>query len=905
MPITTAEEFFSVLEKSNLLTADRLAEVRRGISGGEDATSLARTLARDGLLTRWQAGQLLAGRRVFFLGKYKLIDFLGHGGMGSVFLAEHTMMNRRVALKVISKQIGEDPASLDRFLAEARTIAALDHPNIVQAYSVDNEGSQYYIVMEFIDGVDLQRLVETEGRMDYERAVDYVRQAAEGLSHAHQRNMVHCDIKPSNLLVNRQGVVKILDMGLARAVGHQAEQAAGPEEAVLGSVDYLAPEQAIASRDFDHRADIYALGCTLYFLLTGHPPFPEGTLPQRILKHQTQQPPSIRQQRPEAPADLVQICEKMMAKKPEDRFQTAEELSRLLGQWRPPVRQLRPAEPPRRLEPRPEASQQSWLAGELGEGAVQPAARAAAPQGVAPPSSSGAFRAAELAKAAAASQPPQRFPAERLPAETDRRKLVAAAVAAVAIVGLVVGTIAWLARLAPHPGAEDRSQASTAVETPGAPPPDKEKPPAPARPGASPGEVTPGETPPEQQPEDQPTLEKPKKKPKRKKPAEEPKPEETVEPPAPAEPPEPPSPPEPMKKPKPGPGKGRGPFRDLLASVDLPPIAAKSEPGTQASEPIELGRVHLRPGDLPQVLDIRLLGGKEGLKGKQMFDLKRDEAAEASWRIRVAAEDAPAGDPAANDVARVWLDNQTLKLAWCEFPAADRARVGYLRNCGLAISAGGPPRWLPLSTAKLVEPIALDFDRGPIRVPLAIESAPEPTTLRLHVLGLAGEVPKYKIKPRNTIEPLDKNDPSKGLMAITLSPPGLPEIELRLAFDVKGHAARIEIAPWFQDQNGWWPFEAKKVAALLEGAKAAQQRWEAMAKNKNAPNRGEAAEKAKAAKAVAQGLQSLSDCFQSLRKGAKINYRVFTMVDDTHRVGLFTTTRATDAKPPAEGPPAR
>ena len=248
---------------------------------------------------------MLAGRTILFVGKYKLIRLLGRGGMANVFLAEHVTMNRRVALKFISRQLGKDQASLERFLAEARAVAALDHPNIVQAYNVDNEGDRYYIVMEYIDGQDLQHLVETDGPLEYALAADYTRQAAEGLAHAHARKMVHCDIKPSNLLVSRQGVVKILDMGLSRLI----EREGGGEhadEGVLGSVDYLSPEQALGTPDVDHRTDIYALGCTLYFLLTGHAPFHEGTLPQRILKHQTQTPPDIRKERPDAPDALVE-----------------------------------------------------------------------------------------------------------------------------------------------------------------------------------------------------------------------------------------------------------------------------------------------------------------------------------------------------------------------------------------------------------------------------------------------------------------------------------------------------------------------------------------------------------------------------------------------------------------------
>ena len=216
MAITTADEFFAVLEKSKLLEAKQLVEARRVAEQVEGSTAVAKLLARQGLITHWQAGQLLAGRTILFVGKYKLIRLLGRGGMGNVFLAEHVTMNRRVALKFISRQMGKDQASLGRFLAEARAVAALDHPNIVQAYNVDNEGDRYYIVMEYINGLDLQHLVESEGPLGYALAADYIRQAAEGLAHAHMRNMVHCDIKPSNLLISRQGVVKILDMGLSR-----------------------------------------------------------------------------------------------------------------------------------------------------------------------------------------------------------------------------------------------------------------------------------------------------------------------------------------------------------------------------------------------------------------------------------------------------------------------------------------------------------------------------------------------------------------------------------------------------------------------------------------------------------------------------------------------------------------
>jgi eukaryotic-like serine/threonine-protein kinase len=346
MAISTIESFLQSLQQSNLLDADQLLVAREMARQTDDPRGLARLLLQKGLLTRWQAGQLLIGRTSFFLGRYRLMDLLGRGGMGSVFLAQHMMMNRTVAVKVISRELSQDPASRERFIEEARAVAALDHPNIVHAYTVDSEGDRYYMVLEYIEGQDLQRTVESRGPLDYPRAADFIRQTADGLAHAHSKGLVHRDIKPSNLLVNPQGVVKILDLGMARLMvardgGRGTEGSGVRKESVLGSVDYMAPEQGVQGPDLDHRADIYSLGCTLYYLLTGVPPFSEGTLPERILKHQFADPPGILLKRPGAPRDLVKICEKMMAKDPADRFQSAAEVSKLLAAWRPPQRILK------------------------------------------------------------------------------------------------------------------------------------------------------------------------------------------------------------------------------------------------------------------------------------------------------------------------------------------------------------------------------------------------------------------------------------------------------------------------------------------------------------------------------------------------------------------------------------
>lgn len=341
MPRATARNIFDLVRSSKLVETDRLdrfiADLRKrtDADGMSDVDFIAAQMVEAGLLTEWQSDKLLEGRhKGFFLGKHKLLDHLGTGGMSSVYLAEHVLMQRRVAIKVLPKTRVEDTSYLLRFKREARAVAALNHPNIVRAYTLDNEGDIHYLVMEYVEGRDLHRLVKEDGPLPLEKAVDFIRQAAAGLAYAHQKGLVHRDVKPANLLVDPDGVVRVLDLGLARFSNEeQASLTILHDENVLGTADYLAPEQAVDSHGVDGRADIYSLGCSLYFCLTGHPPFDEGTLPERLLKHQKDPPPPIKKDRPDVPNDLVTICLKMMAKKPSARFQTMEHVYHYLSKW--------------------------------------------------------------------------------------------------------------------------------------------------------------------------------------------------------------------------------------------------------------------------------------------------------------------------------------------------------------------------------------------------------------------------------------------------------------------------------------------------------------------------------------------------------------------------------------------
>jgi tRNA A-37 threonylcarbamoyl transferase component Bud32 len=336
---TNADELLDLLQKSNLVEEQRLrAYVEKMRAAGAvptDPSKLAGYLVRDALLTFFQAEQLLQGKyKRFSLGKYKVLEKLGSGGMGTVFLCEHKLMRRRVAVKVLPVPKAEDRASLDRFYREARAVAAVDHPNIVRAYDIDQDDNLHFLVMEWVDGTNLQDLVKKFGPLDPVRACHYIYGAAVGLQHAHEIGLIHRDIKPGNILIDRSGVVKILDLGLARLTHDTDDQLTRQnDENVLGTADYLAPEQALDSHTVDIRADIYSLGATFYFLLTGSPPFPEGSVAQKLIWHQNRPPRPIKALRTDVPDTLIAVIEKMMAKDPQKRYQTPAEVMQALSGW--------------------------------------------------------------------------------------------------------------------------------------------------------------------------------------------------------------------------------------------------------------------------------------------------------------------------------------------------------------------------------------------------------------------------------------------------------------------------------------------------------------------------------------------------------------------------------------------
>jgi serine/threonine-protein kinase len=343
-PRVDRETFLERVRASALISPERLMKALGNAPETDRGRVLARFLVETGHLTKFQAERLLAGRTDgFVMGQYRILDELGRGGMGRVFKAEHMSMGRVVAIKILSSELTKTERARQLFEREVKAAARLSHPNIVTAFDANQLGDRFFLVMEFVDGPNLHDLVKEHGLLPVTQACDYIRQAALGLQFAHDLGMVHRDIKPANLLVQKNksnlstgsSVVKILDFGLAR-LNTNDDGTPGDDsidvnaQTVMGTPDFLSPEQARSLHATDGRSDLYSLGCAFYYLLIGKPPFPGGTTLEKLVRHSTEPPKPIGNLRKDIRPEVAAIVHRLLAKKADDRFQSAADLAAAL-----------------------------------------------------------------------------------------------------------------------------------------------------------------------------------------------------------------------------------------------------------------------------------------------------------------------------------------------------------------------------------------------------------------------------------------------------------------------------------------------------------------------------------------------------------------------------------------------
>ena len=325
----SASDFISSIVDSQILSSEELQAAIKGDTTSHDAAS---QLVAQGRLTQYQADHLLSGNSDgLVLDEYVVLDKIGQGGMGTVLKARHKRLKRLAAVKLLSDKWLTNDSVIQRFYREVEVVARLSHPNIVTAYDARELNGQHCLIMEFVHGADLAAVVNSSGPLDVGQAVNCIAQAAEGLCYAHEHGVIHRDIKPANLLLSDDGSVKVLDLGLARlseslAVTPESDQTPLTEYGqVMGTVDYMSPEQAEDSRTADERSDIYSLGCTLHFLLMASPPYAGETLVKKLLAHGSGNIPSL-MSRGDLPDELETAFRKMVEPDVSKRFQSMEEV---------------------------------------------------------------------------------------------------------------------------------------------------------------------------------------------------------------------------------------------------------------------------------------------------------------------------------------------------------------------------------------------------------------------------------------------------------------------------------------------------------------------------------------------------------------------------------------------------
>jgi serine/threonine-protein kinase len=338
----SAADFVALLAGSGVISEMESRELQVRLNSwkdSDDALSLARQLVKEGTLTPFQARQLLRGKQGLVFGRYIVLDHIGQGARGWVFKARHSLMDRVVALKVVRTDVDLSERSVSRFFREMKIVGRLDHPNVVRALDADEQSGSPFIVMEYLEGENLEQVFARRGALPVDEVIDQMAQVARGLAHAHEKGVIHRDVKPTNLFLDKTGVVKILDLGFADLVGPAAQAGDAfdtDEGVVVGTTDFMSPE-LVKQEPVDARTDLFSLGCAMYRLLAGDYAFPGLTREDRLIKRIRERPVPIADVRPNLPRGVVNVVDRLLAIRPEDRFGSAAELAEALESFLPPA----------------------------------------------------------------------------------------------------------------------------------------------------------------------------------------------------------------------------------------------------------------------------------------------------------------------------------------------------------------------------------------------------------------------------------------------------------------------------------------------------------------------------------------------------------------------------------------
>ncbi len=730
-PVASVEAFLNSLAKSGLLSAEAVAAARQTGAASDGPKSLARELVKSGALTKWQANQLLHGFHLLMIGKFKLLDQLGASDIGRVYLAEHAQIGRRHTLKVLAKRHLSNPQVVQRFLAEATQACGLDHRNISHVYDVSQDGDRCYMVMEYVEGEDLARLVERSGKLSAPQAVELVRQAAEGLAHAHESGVVHGDLKPSNLLLDAAGTLKILDLGQAGLRTLPGEADPAQNVATTAALAFRAPERRAGSdQPANIAGDIYSLGCVLCCLLIGKPAANSADAAGELAAAGV-------------PGELALLCSRLLADEPGQRPGSMDAvLAGLASLGR--LKSASPAKPPE--APAPKAKKPP-VAKPLDSPPLPVARPLDAPAAAAPAAPAGLA----IQPAAKGNKPPNMASPAAAPAKKgspNRQPLVIAAAIGGGV--LVLGVIGLLVVLLGFgPGDKPVAQAPK-TDAPAATAPASETNPVESNPSeANPVESNPAAASPAEAGRTAPAAATPAGStvvptpppganllaaaaPAAPLPAE-PAPEPEPMPPAKAK--TPPAKAAPKAKPK----SAADPFAGFAKAITLPPLPAGTAPLTaDAPAPQPLGPCQV---DDQALVLAKLQGGDTAIRGGRFkFDLQSTNGTEPrDWEFQLLGGEAPVV------VATLAAKEGKLHFAWTEAGVKQPAQSRLLCNCAINLTAGAGKHVVALREAVTGPPLGVDFEKN-AAVKWTIDDLPDPKAIQIEATQFDG-LARQKLVP--------------------------------------------------------------------------------------------------------------------------------------------------------------